>query len=74
MCAIVAIKPNGESKTFEGKTEGVIIEEERGKTDFGYDSIFYSNELNKTFGEATEDEKNSVSHRSRAIEKLKEWL
>lgn len=74
MCVIVAIKPNGESQTFEGKTEGKIIDEERGKTDFGYDCIFYSKELNKTFGEATEDEKNRVSHRGRAIEKLVEWL
>ena len=74
MCVIVAIKPNGESQTFEGKTEGKIIDEERGKTDFGYDCIFYSKELNKTFGEATEEEKNRVSHRGRAIEKLVEWL
>ena len=49
---------------------GKIISEERGKTDFGYDCIFLSNDLNKTFGEATEEEKNSVSHRKRALNKL----
>ena len=61
-------------KTFVGKTYGKIIDEELGKKDFGYDCIFYSNDLNKTFGEATEEEKNSVSHRSRAIQKLLEVL
>ena len=73
-CTIVMIYPNGEHKSFYGQTEGVIIEEEKGKTDFGYDCIFYSTELNKTFGEATEEEKNKVSHRGRAIEKLKAEL
>ena len=51
-----------------GKTYGKIIDEERGKTDFGYDCIFLSDDLHKTFGEASEEEKNSVSHRGRAIE------
>ena len=59
---------------FEGRSYGEIIDEERGSTEFGYDSIFYSTELNKTFGEASSDEKNSVSHRGRAIEKLNEVL
>lgn len=73
VCTIVVYYPNGNYKTFIGKTYGKIIEEERGKKDFGYDCIFYSNDLNKTFGEALEEEKNSVSHRGRAIaEMLKE--
>ena len=70
VCNIVVYYPNGEHKLFEGRTYGKIIEEERGKTDFGYDCIFLSDELNKTFGEATEEEKNSVSHRGRAIQKM----
>ena len=70
VCTIVVFYPNGEHKTFEGKTFGKIIEEELGKKDFGYDCIFYSNDLNKTFGEASKDEKNSVSHRGRAIREM----
>ena len=70
ICTIVVCYPDFTHKHFIGKTEGKIIDEERGKTDFGYDCIFYSNELNKTFGEATENEKNSVSHRGRAIKEM----
>lgn len=54
----------------EGETRGKIIDKEKGDNGFGYDPIFYSDELEKTFGEATEDEKNEVSHRSRAIKSL----
>ena len=70
ICVIVAYYPNGEYKVFHGKTDGTITEEELGNKDFGYDCIFYSEDLKKTFGEATEDEKNSVSHRGRAIKEL----
>lgn len=73
-CTIVLYYPNDTYKTFEGLTEGTIIEEERGNNGFGYDSIFYSNDLNKTFAEASEEEKNSVSHRGRAINKMLEEL
>ena len=69
-CTIVVYYPDGSYKHFEGKTYGTIIDEERGKNDFGYDCIFLSDDLNKTFGEASEEEKNSVSHRGRAIEKM----
>lgn len=70
MCAIILYFPNGEYQTFIGKTNGSITEEERGCTDFGYDSIFLSDDLKITFGEATEEEKNSVSHRGRAIKEM----
>ena len=74
VCTIVVYYPDGCYKTFEGRTYGTISKEEFGKKDFGYDCIFYSDELNKTFGEATEEEKNSVSHRGRAIEKMRKEL
>lgn len=74
ICTIVLFYPNKEYKFFEGKTYGRIISKEKGKKDFGYDCIFYSDDLKKTFGEAEEKEKNSVSHRSRAIQKLLEVL
>lgn len=69
-CTIVVYYPDETHKTFVGKTYGTITEDERGKKDFGYDCIFLSKDLNKTFGEATEEEKNSVSHRGRAIEAM----
>ena len=69
-CTIVVYYPDDTHKVFTGKTYGTIIEEERGDTSFGYDCIFLSKDLNKTFGEATEEEKNSVSHRGRAIESM----
>lgn len=74
VCTIVAYYPNGQYKSFVGETFGRIIEEELGNKDFAYDCIFYSNELNKTFGEAKEEEKNRVSHRGRAIKELMRGL
>ncbi len=74
MCAIVVYFPNGEYQTFTGRTDGSITKEERGRTDFGYDAIFLSDDLGCTFGEATEEEKNSVSHRGRAIEEMVKFL
>lgn len=68
---VVKYFPNGEYIYAYGKTYGHIIEEELGDLGFGYDSIFFSHDLNKTFGEANSEEKNKISHRARAIEKLK---
>lgn len=74
ICCIVLYNAKGKYYTFEGKTEGEISLEERGSKAFGYDCIFFSHDLQKTFGEATEEEKNSVSHRGRAIEKMKQAI
>ena len=71
VCILVKMYPNGEWVSAEGKTFGEITKEELGDKSFGYDCIFYSYDLNKTFGQATKDEKNSVSHRSRALSKIK---
>ena len=73
-CTLVLLYPNDEYITVDGKVYGTITTEERGDTSFGYDCIFFSDELGKTFGEATEDEKNNISHRGRAIEALKKYL
>ncbi len=67
----------GDSKNilhFVGRTYGKITEEKIGNESFGYDCLFLSDDLGKTFGEASETEKDSVSHRGRALEKLKVWL
>lgn len=58
----------------EGRTYGKIIDNEIGNTSFGYDCIFLSNELGKTFGSATAEEKNSVSHRYRALVELEKTM
>jgi XTP/dITP diphosphohydrolase len=55
---------------FEGVTGGRILEVPRGQGGFGYDPLFYSDELGRTFGEATPEEKDAVSHRGRALRAL----
>lgn len=64
---IAVCYPDGKYLLAEGRVEGKIGFEERGNGGFGYDSLFISDELGKTFAEATQDEKNSVSHRGRAL-------
>ena len=73
--ATVAIaKPNGTLQLTEGICEGEIIPEERGTGGFGYDPIFLLPELGKTMAELSMDEKNSLSHRARAVIKAKTVL
>ena len=67
---VVLLYPDGKIVTGEGEVHGRIIDEEHGANGFGYDCIFYSDELNKTFGQATTKEKLTVSHRSRALNNL----
>ncbi len=68
--AIALVTPNGEELVAEGKTYGKILREEQGQGGFGYDCIFESDDLKKSFGVATAEEKNSVSHRSRGLKNL----
>ena len=63
-------KPNGEVYSFRGEATGKILSERRGTNGFGYDPVFLSDDLGKSFGESNSDEKKSVSHRARAFEKL----
>ena len=65
--SVVIVYPDGTSIAGAGDTEGKILFEEKGAGGFGYDCLFYSEDLGKSFGEATPEEKNSVSHRSRAL-------
>ena len=67
---IVLLFPNGDTVSAEGEVKGEILTEKRGENGFGYDPLFYSFELKKTFGEATAVEKNAVSHRGRALAAL----
>lgn len=63
--------PDGTVKSFRGETQGEILFEKEGNNGFGYDPLFYSYDLGKSFGVATIEEKKNVSHRGRAFEKLK---
>ena len=74
ICFSALILPDGQEIVEEGKTYGLISKEEIGDKSFGYDCIFWSDELRKTFGQATPAEKDRVSHRSKALEKIKAHL
>ena len=65
---VIAVKRGNETYTVEGICSGRIIEEERGNAGFGYDPIFVPNGEEKTFAEMTDDEKNKISHRGRALQ------
>lgn len=74
VCAIAATFPDGTVKTTEGVIEGRIGYEERGENGFGYDPIFYVPEFGCTTAELSEEQKNAVSHRGKALEKMREIL
>ncbi|MFI5235475.1 MAG: non-canonical purine NTP pyrophosphatase [Gemmatimonadales bacterium] len=70
-CVLVLISTvNAVPQVFEGSVAGRMLEEPRGMNGFGYDPFFWSAELGKTFGEATAEEKDRVSHRGRALAEL----
>jgi len=71
---VIALIYEKQEYLFEGIVDGNIINEKRGKEGFGYDPVFIPEGRNKTFAEMNLDEKNTISHRSRAFEKLKEFL
>ena len=62
--------PDGKVESFSGRADGEILFENCGDEGFGYDPLFYSYDLKKSFGVASPEEKKSVSHRGRAFRKL----
>ena len=68
--AIALVYPDGRELLAEGHTYGEILHEETGDGGFGYDCLFFNDDLQKSFGVATAEEKNSVSHRFRALQEL----
>lgn len=70
---ITLAKPNGETYSFEGEILGEIVDNPRGNTGFGYDPHFYVEEYQKTLAQLPEL-KNKISHRAKALEKLKKEL
>ena len=74
VCAICCVLPDGQEITVRGECEGEILDEPHGTGGFGYDPLFYVREFDCTFGELPQAVKNHISHRARALEKLKAAL
>lgn len=72
VCTMVMLFPDGSFVSAEGKTHGEILKEKTGENGFCYDPYFLSYELKKSFGVATAEEKNSISHRKKALTLLLE--
>lgn len=71
---VIALIFHGREYVFEGTVEGTILREKRGNGGFGYDPVFLPDGNNQTFAEMGLDEKNTISHRARAFEKLRLFL
>ena len=74
VCALAAVFPDGREIVVRGTVEGLIDFQEKGSYGFGYDPLFLLPEYNKTFGELGPDVKNSMSHRGKAIQQMKQEL
>ena len=74
VCAIAAAFPDGRIETRQATIEGRIADEPAGENGFGYDPIFYVPELGKTTAQLSEEEKNAISHRGKALRMIKEIL
>ena len=70
VCAVALVLPGGKEWVVRGECPGVIIEEARGTGGFGYDPHFLYEELNQTFAEISQEDKNRVSHRAMAMAKM----
>jgi len=74
VCSLAIAYPDGRTRTFFGYSRGRIGTEPRGKKGFGYDPVFFPEGFDRTFAEMTAEEKDSLSHRGKAVEKLAEFL
>jgi XTP/dITP diphosphohydrolase len=71
---VIALVIDGKTHLFEGRVDGEIIKDKRGTEGFGYDPIFIPENKGRTFAEMNADEKNTLSHRGRALEKMLSFL
>ena len=71
---VIALILDGKEYLFEGRVDGQIIEDQRGMSGFGYDPVFLPDGFDRTFAEMSEEEKNSISHRGRAIRQMMDFL
>lgn len=73
--SVITLIINGKIKMFEGTLEGVIAREKSGNGGFGYDPIFIADEYpGLTLADISEDEKNAISHRGKALRAMAQWL
>lgn len=71
---VISLMIDGKDEAFEGIVNGVITNEEMGSNGFGYDSVFMPDGFDKTFAEMTAQEKNEISHRGIAVNKLTSFI
>lgn len=74
ICAMVLIISEDKIIKVQGEVEGIITDEFKGEEGFGYDPLFFVTKYNKTFAQMSNEEKNIISHRGRALGKLKDEL
>ena len=74
VCVIALVEGTRLMGAFRGAVEGRVIDEERGAHGFGYDPMFFYPPFNRTFGEAGDESKFTVSHRGQALRKMLEFL
>ena len=74
VCVIALAREGRLLKTFRGAVEGILTDAARGSNGFGYDPLFFYPPFGCTFGQAPLAEKMKVSHRSRALGAMKDWL
>lgn len=70
VCAVALVAPDGRAFFAEGRLEGRILDAPRGGRGFGYDPLFLPDGAERTLAELTQEEKNAISHRRRALEAL----
>jgi XTP/dITP diphosphohydrolase len=73
-CLLALVRQGDVIATFDGVVEGIIANQERGEGGFGYDALFIPEGYCETFGQLPAAVKNGISHRWRALEKMREWL
>ena len=73
-CMLVLAFPNNDTKTFEGRVDGQIVSPKDGANGFGFDPIFMPDGFTKTFAEIPEEQKNTISHRGKAVKQFVEYL
>jgi XTP/dITP diphosphohydrolase len=74
VCQLVLSRRGRVLKTYRGQVKGIIAAEKKGKGGFGYDPIFFYRPFGRTFAELPADKKNAVSHRGRALRKMRAFL
>lgn len=74
VCVMALVGPDAMEETFQGRVEGSIGVSPRGESGFGYDPVFYPEGHERTFAQMSPEEKDSISHRGRALQRLREYL